>query len=137
MAKLKVRCVKKSADKPKKAGAGMHAGPIVEFVARDNEDSTYTVFGEDAAGFRVDIASVATLAITGPSSPSVSVDPPQGMTALFHFTPPPTTAPVVFAVNVTWNDGSIGPFAFDQPVSVIAGPAATVSGEFGPPTPRP
>jgi hypothetical protein len=124
----------------KRGAVPQKAGPkaaVVGFQAQDNEDSTYTVFGVDAAGAQVDISGIASMTISGGQPPSVTNDPPQGMTALFHFAPPPTNGPVNFTVEVTWNDGSVGPFTIDQPVTVTAGQVTGVIGTFGTPVIRP
>lgn len=140
MSKLtKVSLVKKSAMKMKSAPHGK-AGPAVEFVFADNEDSTCTVWGVDAGGNQLDIAAVAKLdpAPSSMNAAIVSVDPPAGMTFKMHAVGPLTIpgTPVNIDVEATWNDGSLGPFAFTLPCSVVAGPAGGIVVVPGPPTSR-
>ncbi len=120
MAKVKVSLVKKS--KGMKAAAKGAKATGDEFVFVDNEDSTCTVFGVDAAGAQVDISGVATLdpAPTSSDPATISVDPPIGMTFKMHGLKPSTAAVDINAM-ATWTDGSIGPFSFTLPCTTTSG----------------
>ncbi len=139
MAKPKISLTTKSAAaktlKAPKAG-GKAAGPMQDFLLVDNEDSSYTVQGVDAAGATVDISTVATLAATS-SDPSVlTVDPPVGMTGAVHGVKPGS---VTVTLTATWNDptAGIGPFNIEWPLTVSAGPATGIVVTPGTPTVRP
>lgn len=124
----KVSLVKKSASAGKKVMKASPGVKLGEFQIQDNQDSTCTVFGVDAAGAQLDISAVATLTPAPSSSDpaTVTVDPPTGMTFVMHAVGPLTTpgTPVLITAVATWNDGSIGPFTFDLPVEVQKSPSA-------------
>jgi hypothetical protein len=134
-----VTLIKRSALKGKKpAAADPKHAPVDNFVLVDNEDSTCTVYGVDAAGNQVDISGVATLTPPPTSSdPTVIVvDPPVGMTFTMHATGKLSTPgnPVQVTATATWNDGSAGPYVFTLPVDVVAGTAGAIVIVPGPPT---
>jgi hypothetical protein len=127
-----VKLVKKSAA-PQGRMKAAKAGAAVDFQIVDNEDDTFTVGGVDAAGAPVDISSVATLDATSGDPSVMSVDPPAGMVVTAHALKPGS---VTLTFTATWNDGSIGPFTIDQPVSVTGGPATGLIVTPGTPTVR-
>jgi hypothetical protein len=124
----------KAAKATKTSGAA--PGPAQDFLLMDNEDSTFTVFGVDAGGNRVDISSVATLtpAPTSSDTAVLTLDPPVGMTDKVHGLKP-GTATITF--TATWNDGSRGPFTVDWPQTVSGTPATGITVTPGTPTIRP
>ena len=126
MSKFKVSIKKGS---PTVKAAKLKAGAaVVDFVIQDNQNSTCTVNGVDAAGNAVDISSVATIAVTSSDPTIITVGPVTGMTftmtAVGSLSVPGT--PVGISVVATWNDGSVGPFSFTLPCDVVAGPASGV-----------
>ncbi len=134
MAKVKVSLAKKS--KGLKAAAKGAKAAGAEFVFQDNEDSSCTVFGIDAAGAQVDISSVATLTVTSSDPATISVDPPAGATFVMHGLKP-STSTVNIDVSATWLDASIGPFNFTLPCTTTGGPATGIVVIPGTPVVRP
>lgn len=132
MSKVKVSLTKKSHSKFAAAKPGAKAAGDV-FVFQDNEDSTCTVFGVDAAGAQVDISSVASLSVVSSDPTIATVDTPVGATFKLSGVLPGN---VTIGVTATWNDGSIGPFSFDLPVECKAGPANSIIVIPGTPIPR-
>jgi len=117
-----VKLCKKSA---KKMAATNAKAVVGNFLIFDNEDSTVTVTGADAAGNAVDIAAVAKIAVTSGDPAVVSVDPPTGMTFVLHALKPTVAgSPAVITIVATWNDGSVGPFTASLPLD-ITGTVAT------------
>lgn len=104
------------------------------FNLQDNQDGTVTVFGVDAAGAQVDISSVATLTVKSSDDTVYKVDTPTGMTYAEHGVKPGSATATIVA---TWNDGSMGPFSIDDPVTVSGGPAVGLTVVHGTPVPRP
>jgi hypothetical protein len=103
----------------------------------DDQTSTFTVYGITAAGNPVDISGVAKLLPVPASSAEsiVTVDPPDGMS--FKVTAVGPLGDSVIAVTATWNDGSVGPFEFDQPVTIKADPNSATGITVVPGTPVP
>lgn len=127
MAKTKVSLMKKSAAKAQSRGSFAAVGdPVAEFIFFDNEDSTCEVFGVSKGGNQSDISQVATLAVVSADTSKVTVDAPIGMKFKMSAVGPVSTTPVNISVTATWNDGSLGPFVFDLPVTVQAGPANSI-----------
>lgn len=102
------------------------------FVLEDNQDGSFTVFGVSKAGNKVDISSVATLAVTSSDPAIVTVDAPEGMRVATHAVGP--TGSVTLTITATWNDGSVGPFSIDLPGTVMGGPVSGLIVDFGTPT---
>jgi hypothetical protein len=130
-----VTLVKKSSGlKAGRAGAAVPA----TFILMDNQDDTFTVMGADSGTppQPVDISTVATLtpAPTSDTPAVLSVDAPSGMTFAVHGLTPGAANVLVTA---TWNDGSLGPFSFTQPVSVTTSPTGGIVVTPGTPTTRP
>jgi hypothetical protein len=121
----------------KKAMKGAKGDLISSFVLLDNEDDTFTVNGIDAVGNPVDISAVASLT-PAPTSDNTSVltvgpiDPASPMAFPVAAVGPLGVANVT--ATATWNDGSLGPFAFTLPVTVQAGPAGGIEIVPGTPT---
>lgn len=134
MAKSKCTVTKKSA--APKGAAPVKAGPndpVIEFDVLDNENRTVTVRGKTKGGNVVDITDVATMSLVSDDPSIIAVDPPvSGMTAGLKAVGPTGTTNV--QLDVTWNDGSIGPFGFNLPGTVKLGPANAVVVELGTPT---
>ncbi len=117
-----VTVVKKS-DPPRKLGEGT----LVGLELQDNENGSYTVFGTDEAGDRLDLSEVAKI------DPAPTTTDDTYLTATL--TPPLTVAlkgkgtvvrgslvDVRFAV--VWEDGSSGPFMLAMPCDVENGVVA-------------
>jgi hypothetical protein len=123
--KCSVSLVKKSSS-PAVAAANVSQQAVGnEFVFVDNEDSTCTVHGVNAAGNPVDISNVATLNVTSSDPSKLALDEPIGMTfKMKGVAPTEPGSPVIVSVTATWNDGSIGPFSFDLPCT-LTGSAVT------------
>lgn len=94
------------------------------FVLVDNQNDTCTVIGVDAAGNQVDISAVASISVASDDPGVLLVGAPSGMTFKMTAAGPLGSANVT--VIATWNDGSVGPFNFTLPVSVVAGQATGV-----------
>jgi hypothetical protein len=132
--KMTVELVKKGAASAKLLKASAAAGPVVGYQILDNGDATFTIFGKDSAGNRIDISGVATAAATSDAPTIVTVDAPVGMTSAIHAVGPVGSANLT--VVATWTDGSLGPDTLVQPVTTVANPAS-VTGldiQFGTPT---
>lgn len=84
----------------------------------DNQDQSFTLNGVDSQGASVDISTLATITAESDNTDVITVDPPAGMTVQGHAVLP-GTATITFVA--TFNDGSIGPFTVDLPVTVTAG----------------
>lgn len=135
--KIPVKMMKKSAI-GNKSKAVPAAGPPAALILLDNEDDTGTLMGETKGGNLVDISAIATLT-PAPSSAdptTVTVAPTTGMSFKVSAVGPVTPAPIPVTVTATWNDGSVGPFSIDIPVTVNAGPVGGVAVTFGTPTPH-
>lgn len=129
---VQVRLSKKAGLKA--AVKGVKGALISSFVLLDNEDDTFTVSGVDAVGNPVDISAVASLTPAPTSdNPSVlTVAAPTGMAFPVAAVGPLGVANVT--ATATWNDGSLGPFAFTLPVTVQAGAAGGIEIVPGTPT---
>jgi hypothetical protein len=127
-----VRLVKRAAARA--AAPGAKAGPVVNFNLIDNEDLSFTVQGADAAGQPVDVSGVATLACVSNNTAAMTADAPAGMTVLTHALSPGS---VTLTFTATWNDGSIGPFTIDFPLTISGGPATGLIVTPGTPVVRP
>jgi hypothetical protein len=119
------------ASKGMKPAAKAAAGAVIsDFVLVDNQNSTCTVFGVDAAGNQVDISALATLspAPTSGDTTIITVAAPTGMTFNMTATGKLSTpgTPVQITATATFNSGTPGPFSFSLPCDVIAGAAAGV-----------
>lgn len=134
---MKCTCtlVKKSALK-KPLMAAKKAGAVVNFQFVDNEDSTCTVNGVDAAGNTVDIDTVATITVSSGDTTVITVDSPVGMTFAMRAVGKLSTVgtPVQVSVTATWTDAAAGPVSFSLPVDVVAGKASGVVIVPGTPT---
>ncbi len=100
--------------------------PPGSFEYHVGEDGSCTVFGVNDHG-QVDISGVATLAVVSADPSIVAVDrhPISGMT----FTEDAIAlGDTVVTATATWNDGSVGPFSLDDPVSVQQPPPGPVTG---------
>jgi hypothetical protein len=123
--KCSVSLVKKSKSQNVAAAGVSQLAVGNEFVFVDNEDSTCTVHGVNAAGNPVDISNVATLSVLSSDPAKLTLDEPVGATFKMHGKAPTDPgSPVIVSVTATWNDGSIGPFSFDLPCT-LTGSAVT------------
>lgn len=124
---MKVSMVKRGKNVTARPAMAIKGDVMNEFHFVDNGNGTYAVEGVSAAGNVVDISNVATIAVTSADPSKVAVDPPvSGMTFGLKAVGPVTIDPVEISVVATWNDGSVGPFSFTAPATVVAGPAAGV-----------
>jgi hypothetical protein len=124
-----VSLIKKSAVKK---ATGVKAGPVVNFNLVDNGDDTCTVLGVDKAGNPAPIDTLATITVTSDNTAILTVDPPVGVTFAMHAVGPLGSANVTAVA--TWNDGSVGPFTFTLPVTIVAGAVSGVVIQPGTPT---
>jgi hypothetical protein len=118
-AALKVTLVKKSQKPSAVAKRAVAKAAPVGFTIVDNEDCSFEVFGQDAAGNQIDISSVASLAVSSDTVSVLTVSTPTGMSAIMTAVGPAGTATLTLVA--TWNDGSVGPFTISWPITVQAG----------------
>lgn len=137
---MKILLLKKS-QIPAHKFAAHKAGdaPPTNFALVDNEDDTATVSGMRDDGTVVDLSSVATLGSLSSSDPTkMTADSINGMTWVEHAlaptdpgdptaTPPVAPTPVEITGIVTWNDGSVGPLSYTDPVTITAPPPGPVT----------
>jgi hypothetical protein len=113
---------------PKKADPGA-------FVIVDNGSGDFQVMGADAAGFPVDISSVATITSVSQDAGKLTANVTGANT--FHVAGVAPGSGVIVLVTATWNDGSIGPFSVNQPFDITGGPAVGITVTPLPPVPTP
>ena len=133
MASWKV--MKKSAlggKKLAKPQGGAKAIPT-DFALVDNEDGSFDCAGHDAAGFPVDISSLATMTAASDNTAVLTVDPPTGLHGVLHGVAPGSAN---LAITITLNDGSSGPYSASIAVTVKAGAVSGFDVVFGPVTLR-
>ncbi len=119
----------------KKAGKKAVKGdPIVGFQILDTQDDLITINGTNAAGDVLDISGVATLTASSSDPTLASVDTPSGMTVTMHAL---KVGSVTLTFVATWNDGSVGPFTVDFPISITTGGPTGLIVTPGTPTVRP
>lgn len=134
MSKFKITMRKKSSAPHKRVAQASPSDPVQEFELLDNEDNTLTFFGISKGGNRVDISDVATLAVVSDNPAVIAVDPPvSGMTCGVKAG---SLGTANLAADVTWNDGSIGPFGYNLPGATKASAVGGLGVELGTPTPR-
>ncbi len=134
---IKVTCCKAGSSPRKMAASGAKAAGDAVELEYDQDFKNVTVFGADAAGNRAPIDAVATLTPPPTSSDTsvLAVDPPSGpVTFAAHGVKP---GPAVVTIVATWNDGSIGPFTIDWPLTVKPGPVSGLVIDPGTPSARP
>ena len=131
----KCKLVAKSAAKTKVTSGLVGSHDIPNYVIQDNQDGSFTVFGEDAGGQQVPIDSVATLtpAPTSSDPATVTVDAPEGMTCKVHGL---KIGHADLTVTAAWNDGSIGPFTIALPCDSTQSPVTGLAVTLGTPTIR-
>ncbi len=122
------------------------AGPVTKLkkgdaappgtILQDNQDGSFTIFGQTQSGAAVDISAVATITVTSADPAIASVDSPVGVTDKFHGVKAGTTK---FTIVATWTDGSVGPFTIDAGVTVTTkpDPITGLAVTFDPPVARP
>jgi hypothetical protein len=133
---MKCPIFKKSAMPKKMAATG---DPIVGPALRDNEDSTVTVMGVDAANNPIEVsAQDATITVVSSDTSKMSLDAPIGMKFTAHFlAPTPPGQPVVASITQTFASGAIGPFKFDLPADITGTKQAGIVGKWGEAVVRP
>jgi hypothetical protein len=134
------RNVHKLAAPPPGAAAAAAPGPIPDFNIYISQTNTITVMGTTAAGAEADISAVATLT-PPPSSSDTSIctvsppnPSPDNMT--FGFTPQ-AVGSCTISFTATWNDGLIGPFSVDQPLTINSDPVTGLTPVPGTPVLKP
>lgn len=104
-----------------------------EYGLLDNEDGSVTVFGINQAGNQVDLAQIATLEAVSGDTNVLNVDPPSGMTAMYHAKSPGKS---VVTLTARSNDGTTFTFTIEDPCDVASSPVAGLAITHGTPTAR-
>lgn len=116
---------------PMKAAAPGDPAPN-EYGLLDNEDGSVTVFGVNQAGNQVSLEGIATLQAVSSDVAVLSVDPPNGMTVMYHGVAP---GKAVVTLTAKANDGSFE-FTIEDPCDVASSPVAGLTVTHGTPTAR-